>query len=901
MRPSPARWWAGWRVALRMARRDVRRHRGRSALVLVMVAVPVAVLVGGLSFVSTSTPDDAALLPRTLGSAVADLTGPDAAAVLAQSADGGATISAGDEARPVPGFAAATTPADQTASLARLTGGTLVPARDTSVVVSRPQGGVTLVDALLTDPRELGSKARLLDGRWPERSDEVSVTPGGQAEGLPSRGALEVRVGEGTRTLRVVGLAEAFDSRGQAVDLVSPDLELAQGEPTRWLLLRGSPVEAAEIRTLNEYGLTVRSAAALQDPDEGQFLAAPTNEVRAGTAIGLGVVLVAVVTLLVGPAFAVSAARQRRSLALVATLGAERSAVRRVVLAQGVVLGLLATTAGTGLGVLGGLLATRIRALLNPDALLAFTVPTLPVLVIASAGLLACVTAALLPSRGLGRLDVLTSVRRAPRPSPRWVLVLGLACCLVGGAALLLGSRMMQDVAASAGGVVLAAGALLATPALLQAVGRLAARLPLAARFAARDAARHRARALPTVAALMTAGAVLTVTAVWVDSESATGERDYTPQAVPGEGQAWTTVENAEGELEALAVTLTSRVPEVDSTLDRVAVVDHITQGGRPGERAAVLSVPEGCTVAEAEIVAAGGRSSQPCPGAGQILGGRQIAVWPAEEIVRRLDLGDTEAAAVRAGAGVMDPDDPVPATTIPLVDARWVDTEDSVGSDEGSVVSRVDLPVVGSSIVGRDVMSGQEPRLVVPLEVARQQGWPLSASGLTLFAADRPLTSAEEEEIAAWAPGASYVERGWQDPSAGFAWILYPVAGVLLLLVTLTATALAVAEQQEDQGTLAAVGATRGTRRALAAAQAAVTGLLGGVLGAGIGLVIGVAVVRGLSAQDELTQARVLRDMIVVIPGLPLAAVVLGVPLLAAGLAALAIRREPRVTRRLG
>lgn len=142
MRPSPARWWAGWRVALRMARRDVRRHRGRSALVLVMVAAPVAVLVGGLSFVSTSTPDDAALLPRTLGSAVADVTGPDAAA---------------------------TTPADQTAPLARLTGGTLVPARDTSVVVSRPQGGVTLADALLTDPRDLGSKTRLLDGRWPER------------------------------------------------------------------------------------------------------------------------------------------------------------------------------------------------------------------------------------------------------------------------------------------------------------------------------------------------------------------------------------------------------------------------------------------------------------------------------------------------------------------------------------------------------------------------------------------------------------------------------------------------------------------------------------------------------------------------------------------------------------
>ena len=35
-----AAWRSSWAVALRMARRDVRRHKGRSALVVVMVAVP---------------------------------------------------------------------------------------------------------------------------------------------------------------------------------------------------------------------------------------------------------------------------------------------------------------------------------------------------------------------------------------------------------------------------------------------------------------------------------------------------------------------------------------------------------------------------------------------------------------------------------------------------------------------------------------------------------------------------------------------------------------------------------------------------------------------------------------------------------------------------------------------
>ena len=50
-------------------------------------------------------------------------------------------------------------------------------------------------------------------------------------------------------------------------------------------------------------------------------------------------------------------------------------------------------------------------------------------------------------------------------------------------------------------------------------------------------------------------------------------------------------------------------------------------------------------------------------------------------------------------------------------------------------------------------------------------------------------------------------------------------------------------AEQQSDQGTLAAVGATRRTRRAFAAAQAMVVGFIGVVLGIAVGLVPGIAV----------------------------------------------------------
>ena len=42
-----ARWFASWRVSLKMARRDALRYKGRSALVVLMVALPVALIVGG--------------------------------------------------------------------------------------------------------------------------------------------------------------------------------------------------------------------------------------------------------------------------------------------------------------------------------------------------------------------------------------------------------------------------------------------------------------------------------------------------------------------------------------------------------------------------------------------------------------------------------------------------------------------------------------------------------------------------------------------------------------------------------------------------------------------------------------------------------------------------------------
>ncbi|MFV0463530.1 MAG: FtsX-like permease family protein [Nostocoides sp.] len=147
-------------------------------------------------------------------------------------------------------------------------------------------------------------------------------------------------------------------------------------------------------------------------------------------------------------------------------------------------------------------------------------------------------------------------------------------------------------------------------------------------------------------------------------------------------------------------------------------------------------------------------------------------------------------------------------------------------------------------------------------------------------------------------------VERGFHSSNALTYAIMIGAFALLLLVVTLTSTALSLAEQRVDQATLAAVGATRGTRRRLAAGQAFVTSVVGAVLGLVVGSVPGIALARvATRVTNEVCEGSTCSmthgPSVVVIPWIPLAIAVAGVPLVAAALSAVAIRRSPQVTRR--
>ena len=65
------RRWAGWRLALRLARREALRARGRSILVLVMIALPVLAVTAADIVLQTQDISGSESLDRRLGSAEA--------------------------------------------------------------------------------------------------------------------------------------------------------------------------------------------------------------------------------------------------------------------------------------------------------------------------------------------------------------------------------------------------------------------------------------------------------------------------------------------------------------------------------------------------------------------------------------------------------------------------------------------------------------------------------------------------------------------------------------------------------------------------------------------------------------------------------------------------------------
>jgi putative ABC transport system permease protein len=917
-----ARWLAGWRVAIRIARRDARRYKGRSALIVAMVGLPVLLLTGGITLMSTQDVSLAESAPSLMGSAQARIYS-GGQGRPAQSPDSLSTAGSdgGPGALAVPGFAVDS--AWTTSKVARLTSGRVI-----STVVSylrvtlgdrRPSMPVLGIDA--RDPLARGM-TELVSGRWASTASEVVVTEAGVARGLPQGGTLSAPGRDGKpRLLTVVGVATAHTGQELPWLVALPGLDTGDSDPARgsaaFLLERGDPVTWSDVRRMNSYGLLVQSREVFQNPPPADELDPRVTQtvVSDQRQFDLVLLLAAVglfieTTLLAGPAFAVSAARQRRSLALAASNGAEARQLRRYVLGQAIVLGVMSAAAATVAGVLlmlAGLSwwkAGHATFEIGP-----FDVSWPRVLGVFLCAVVASVGAALLPAKGIARLDILAVLagRSGDRPARRGLPALGVVVMVLSGIGLIWSVASggesgsgLQLTFIVVGAVGLVVGCLMVIPALLALIGRLSTHLALPLRLAARDTARQRGRSTPAVAAIMAAVAGLTALSIGAASDQRKQENAYELSRPMGTGVI---VLNGEDSSERSVRAVLARFAPQLMVESRGYVSDTAAAGVGSREVSWVSPLPPGCT--EAQILAVrtpedGVRGCAPLAN-----GAPMLFVGGLSSLSARITLSTSQQAMLKDG-GIL--------TTNPKL----------VQDGQVSYVAGTERQVqVGVSVKHAITQRTRAPAVLVDprnwpasyleqaststwvlASTATRLGWPVRNTSFDLSAPTGAI-SPEVERAVADRLGDGYimdVERGFQNSSRLLLLIAFSVTGLLVLIASLISTALSLAESQNDMATLAAVGATRHTRRSIAASQALVVAACGCLLGVAVGIIPGIAVTWPLTTRmmDQLTGQEIMQAPTTVIPWLHLLAVCLVVPLLAAGLAWVAVRRHPRMTRRL-
>lgn len=897
---------AGWRPALRIARRSARRSIGRTALIAALIGLPVAGAGWIDAMARTVNPSGAQLADEMLGDradALVSVTQYKAVTLSGQM--GGTHLMTQPVGREDP---------NRTANSIRiaelLPPGTRIaraPLEGKAIAVDlagrRVNASTATVDAGndLTDGRY-----DLVAGRMPSGPGEVALSPSmadkaGLLDGGDLRPGAQLTTSDGDR-LSVVGLATLLTEVSRRLVWLDPDTPRAAPTPgvpagngylAEYLVdLPAGADPLALQQTLAKHGVELTPRSWIVDPPPVPDPVSTSDDLAAWAAVALviGFGLLEVV-LLAGTAFAVGIRRQTRELGLVQVTGGTSRHVRRVVLAQGLFLGIVGAAGGVLVAILALYAGRPIWERVTDRVITGWDLRPVDLLLICSVGVLSGLAAALVPARMsarmtplaalAGRFRVVTSSTRI-HPLSIALVVAGVVAVVAGS--VWLGNLFEQEKARSLtepdayvtgvtptgplavvllGITAVVAGLVWMTPRLVGLVARLGGRLPLSPRLALRDAGRHRHRTGPATAAIMITVAGCVAASFALSNGAAKDRANYQPETRYGDvvvRPEW----YDESTMVKVPIDAVAAALPTAQKLSRYYLTATPKAGQKP-ELANSVDVKEppckkqtcygyGITVIDPDLVRrlAGGAGADEAEALeqGRVVVVGESSLWDGR--VRLVEMGEAATA-----------------------DGSYEQTERPLGSVPATVAH--DLPDVAPL----------RTHLMSPA-TARKYGQ-LQLTDVHLAMSRTPT----DEELAtarriAGAEESVYLEQGFQDYEGTIRLIVLGAATLVTLFGVGISVALSAAEGRSDLATLAAVGAPPRRRRTLAAAQAWLLGQLGCLLGIGVGALYG------------YTGHVAIGSPYFAIPWMSLATVLVAVPVLAALVAWTLSRSRLPMVRRL-
>lgn len=673
----------------------------------------------------------------------------------------------------------------------------------------------------------------LVSGRYPAGPGEVAMT-----RDLASTYGLAVG-GDWTQdgqARRLVGLVENPQNLLDSFALVAPGQLASAAHVT--VLFRATAAGLA--------GFTFPHGVTPQTPPPGGSGLPPAVVVFTFAIFGLifvGLIAVA--------GFSVLAQRRMRALGMLTSLGATDRQVRLVLVANGALVGVVATVSGAVLG-LAAWIAYAPRLAASAHHRVVWT--ALPWWLVVATMVLAVATSTLAarrPARAAARLPVVAALSgrpAPPRPAHRSA-VPGLLLLAAGPVMLYFsggwGGSTSRDQLLQLGGVLAAAvSVLLVAPLCVALLGRVARRAPVAVRIALRDLARYRSRSGPALAAITFAVLVAGLTCLLATARYADPLDYFAPNLA---GDELVVYPGGSGPGSGPDAKPGADAAQPDPAQLRAAADGIAASLGNP----AVLAL-ESTDAVVGQRVQGGVRS----------YGGALYVATP--EVLRFYGIDPA----------TIDPDALIVTARAALNKAPDLELFNPQGEEPGCASGCVVNPRI--QYLDRLPTGTSEPNILVTAHaVDTLKLTPQPAAWL--IRSSKPLTATQINNARqAAVTGGVRIETASQAPSLDALRNYATGGGILLALAVLAMTVgLIRAEAAGDLRTLTATGAAGGTRRTITAATAGSLGLIGAVLGTGVAYLATVALFRS-QLSERMTHPPVL-DLVLIVVGLPVIATVGG------------------------